>query len=160
MLVCILLPCEMGVANHLMCYTVLSATEAINGAVYSVNILFPFCFEWFCVRRELHCFPTRRSSDLHENEELARQLAEAQVALQVQRAVADRSRGLEKLLRSEEHTSELQSRRDLVCRLLRVKKNSACLFASFFLARWELRTISCVTLSCLQLKRSMALFTQ
>src|SRR5438874_13747307 len=28
--------------------------------------------------------------------------------------------------RSEEHTSELQSRRDIVCRLLLVKKNSVC----------------------------------
>src|SRR5690349_18246222 len=28
--------------------------------------------------------------------------------------------------RSEEHTSELQSRRDLVCRLLLVKKNALC----------------------------------
>ena len=34
----------------------------------------------------------------HENDELSRQLAEAEVALQAQRAVADRSRGLERLL--------------------------------------------------------------
>src|SRR5690349_22133385 len=32
---------------------------------------------------------------------------------------------LHALVRSEEHTSELQSRRDLVCRLLREKKNKA-----------------------------------
>src|SRR5438874_8281110 len=32
-------------------------------------------------------------------------------------------RGAEMLVRSEEHTSELQSRRDLVCRLLLEKKN-------------------------------------
>src|SRR5690349_23415224 len=31
--------------------------------------------------------------------------------------------GVERLARSEEHTSELQSRRDLVCRLLLEKKN-------------------------------------
>src|SRR5690349_23265181 len=33
-------------------------------------------------------------------------------------------RGLLKKVRSEEHTSELQSRRDLVCRLLLEKKNN------------------------------------
>src|SRR5690349_22011098 len=33
-------------------------------------------------------------------------------------------RGLARLLRSEEHTSELQSRRDLVCRLLLEKKKA------------------------------------
>src|SRR5690349_24695961 len=40
------------------------------------------------------------------------------------RTAADREIGLvEQVLRSEEHTSELQSRRDLVCRLLLEKKN-------------------------------------
>src|SRR5690349_24504239 len=33
-------------------------------------------------------------------------------------------RGLGRFVRSEEHTSELQSRRDLVCRLLLEKKNT------------------------------------
>src|SRR3712207_8558194 len=36
-----------------------------------------------------------------------------------------REGGLDELLRSEEHTSELQSRQYLVCRLLLVKKTSA-----------------------------------
>src|SRR5690349_22534411 len=35
-----------------------------------------------------------------------------------------RIKGLKDALRSEEHTSELQSRRELVCRLLLEKKNS------------------------------------
>src|SRR5690349_21995410 len=34
--------------------------------------------------------------------------------------------------RSEEHTSELQSRRDLVCRLLLEKKNSFCAYTWSF----------------------------
>ena len=37
----------------------------------------------------------------------------------------DRAKGIEaKMMRSEEHTSELQSRRNLVCRLLLEKKNT------------------------------------
>jgi rod shape-determining protein MreC len=40
-----------------------------------------------------------------ENEELKRQLAEAQVALQAQRALADRARGLEKLLELKDRVS-------------------------------------------------------
>src|SRR5438874_9584274 len=36
------------------------------------------------------------------------------------------ARGAVRELRSEEHTSELQSRRDLVCRLLLEKKNRRC----------------------------------
>src|SRR5204862_5991703 len=41
--------------------------------------------------------------------------------------------------RSEEHTSELQSRRDLVCRLLLEKKNStyAHRMATFWLWAWQ-----------------------
>src|SRR5690349_23446226 len=36
-----------------------------------------------------------------------------------------RRQGLGRIYRSEEHTSELQSRRDLVCRLLLEKKNNS-----------------------------------
>src|SRR5438874_2837403 len=46
------------------------------------------------------------------------------LADQAEKAVAQMRREVEELLRSEEHTSELQSRRDLVCRLLLEKKNS------------------------------------
>src|SRR5690349_23356506 len=65
-------------------------------------------------------FPTRRSSDLPGAQQggarlgqLGRRGAAARLARQ-----ADRGRRG----RSEEHTSELQSRRDLVCRLLLEKK--------------------------------------
>src|SRR5207249_6154713 len=85
----------------------------------------------------LHSFPTRRSSDLdaHLSAETSKPLflsAEQFAALDVlSEAIVPGSRkyvqrrelfcGQEK--RSEEHTSELQSRFDLVCRLLLEKKN-------------------------------------
>src|SRR5947207_8922949 len=65
-------------------------------------------------RRDLHSFPTRRSSDLlfglglHADPGAIRHL---RIALQ--EPLEDRS---------EEHTSELQSHSDLVCRLLLEKK--------------------------------------
>src|SRR5699024_12399778 len=62
--------------------------------------------------RELHSFPTRRSSDL--NEACADYIAGLTARL-------CKFNGSHKL-RSEEHTSELQSRFDLVCRLLLEKK--------------------------------------
>src|SRR5690349_22667516 len=85
------------------------------------------------VRRDLHSFPTRRSSDLLpvapeyrdyvewlDQKDLSREESfwreelrnfDSPTALRISTA------------RSEEHTSELQSRRDLVCRLLLEKKN-------------------------------------
>src|SRR2546429_7397139 len=48
--------------------------------------------------------------------------AAAEVATDPRRAAELRRRGLEQARRSEEHTSELQSRLHLVCRLLLAKK--------------------------------------
>src|SRR5262245_62501502 len=94
--------------------------------------------------RDLHSFPTRRSSDLLAKagaargalrrlgkrkadtlvQRLRRSLAElAAIDFfpgQAQRQAKDAMSALE---RSEEHTSELQSLRHLVCRLLLEKKN-------------------------------------
>src|SRR5438045_9441899 len=88
-----------------------------------------FFFSAYRAHRVLHSFPTRRSSDLvhrvvpgrgdHDDTaepELLDRLvervpAEARLGRRVQREV-----------RSEEHTSELQSLRHLVCRLLLEKK--------------------------------------
>src|SRR5204863_8576761 len=82
--------------------------------------------------RDLHSFPTRRSSDLPlragaDPRELDRPAfrallrerlrVPAMVAAQLLVAMEN-----ERDVRSEEHTSELQSRRDLVCRLLLEKK--------------------------------------
>src|SRR5437868_15465200 len=68
--------------------------------------------------RNLHSFPTRRSSDLADRGEDGGRLSDPSPDgfAGVQR---DRRDGA----RSEEHTSELQSRFELVCRLLLEKKN-------------------------------------
>src|SRR5207302_8658717 len=84
--------------------------------------------------RDLHSFPTRRSSDLvaarpakgcparpprrHRREDRAAAKRHRTQAARRPRRDPDRFR----LLRSEEHTSELQSRENLVCRLLLEKK--------------------------------------
>src|SRR5690349_24261123 len=105
---------------------------------------FGFCFYCYHDHRDLHSFPTRRSSDLVRIR-AGRTEAAAAVALYglyevirgfggddleaARRHTADivaleRSlgifceQGVQAASRSEEHTSELQSRRDLVCRLL------------------------------------------
>src|SRR5204862_5594520 len=85
--------------------------------------------------RDLHSFPTRRSSDLRFAKPDSRNQAQdhrAQRGNETQREVSTgvvfetiftREQVQEPLVeRSEEHTSELQSRRDLVCRLLLEKK--------------------------------------
>src|SRR5690606_41821925 len=101
----------------------------------------------YVVHLELRSFPTRRSSDLNGYPIAPRsaldhgehiRLAQDQVllvpdrdlraaVLPVQDPVALLELGLDALAilgRSEEHTSELQSRENLVCRLLLEKKNS------------------------------------
>src|SRR5207247_10874812 len=66
------------------------------------------------LHRDLHPFPTRRSSDLHCRAGCGHQSASRQFPALL-RAGPEKSR-------SEEHTSELQSRVELVCRLLLEKK--------------------------------------
>src|SRR5438034_7644416 len=61
--------------------------------------------------RDLHSFPTRRSSDLADSSLPPTECPRRSIA----RPAANS--------RSEEHTSELQSHSDLVCRLLLEKKN-------------------------------------
>src|SRR5205814_8560488 len=75
-------------------------------------------------RRDRHSFPTRRSSDLYSVGISPPNAAAALASLQNLEAEPWRPQraprlGLE---RSEEHTSELQSLRHLVCRLLLEKK--------------------------------------
>src|SRR5699024_12741517 len=73
----------------------------------------------------LRSFPTRRSSDLIRSQVLTVFFLPLLTAgIHVAVAFPLMSRLLELLYRSEEHTSELQSRFDLVCRLLLEKKNS------------------------------------
>src|SRR5699024_12725595 len=81
--------------------------------------------------RDPPSFPTRRSSDLyivHELADAARVVHDVLLLLALAPVLgADAQAGVQKRLlphagvRSEEHTSELQSRFDLVCRLLRAK---------------------------------------
>src|SRR5438105_5329571 len=77
--------------------------------------------------RTLYSFPTRRSSDLAAGED--RKCSKHQPDSKLHLILHART-GREMVtpraaqpLRSEEHTSELQSRVDLVCRLLLEKKN-------------------------------------
>src|SRR5688500_19375819 len=81
----------------------------------------------------LHSFPTRRSSDLPEHDEGERQLAEVVEVTRLEQVRHRRLSGEEgadddserqrRQSRSEEHTSELQSPCNLVCRLLLENKN-------------------------------------
>src|SRR5438105_9563056 len=71
-----------------------------------------FFFSCYGDHRDLHSFPTRRSSDLDLPVAHHRQHCRPYAV-----PLGGRAR------RSEEHTSELQSRVDLVCRLLLEKKN-------------------------------------
>src|SRR5690349_22291062 len=90
--------------------------------------------------RDLHSFPTRRSSDLKStpvecadkldyfwrqdrSPDDAREVNENIAAAERFAGECEQQSG--RILRSEEHTSELQSRRDLVCRLLLEKKKSS-----------------------------------
>src|SRR5699024_12853958 len=86
----------------------------------------------------LHSFPTRRSSDLTRTREIDIQLSgrseerigrhgpvEHDVVIDQQVSVCESRNSMDlqtDTCRSEEHTSELQSRFDLVCRLLLEKK--------------------------------------
>src|SRR5437879_11394833 len=77
--------------------------------------------------RDLHSFPTRRSSDLSMHRQ-RRQLGRIhrwignRLAGDSKRRRSGKRRGRSAGVRSEEHTSELQSPMYLVCRLLLEKK--------------------------------------
>src|SRR5438132_10075632 len=99
-------------------------------------VLFPFCES--AHRPDLLSFPTRRSSDL-----LGRRLGRQPGldAVRGRRIVALFDRSQRAPPRSEEHTSELQSHSDLVCRLLLEKKKP------FDASSSRARSMACVPLS-------------
>src|SRR5205814_10691108 len=93
---------------------------------------FPFFFYCYPHPRHLHSFPTRRSSDLSASSSRSSGSSSAMMARGLG-STSLRPLGLRPLCshaagavaswrRSEEHTSELQSLRHLVCRLLLEKK--------------------------------------
>src|SRR5207302_10886119 len=88
----------------------------------------PLFIHQYSNHRDLHSFPTRRSSDLARGDEhhvraLERLLdVVARLRGGGQPHVGVRARRQGGAQRSEEHTSELQSRENLVCRLLLEKK--------------------------------------
>src|SRR5947209_16750148 len=96
--------------------------------IHFLNIFRFFFFYLYGDHRDLHSFPTRRSSDLHRVEvemldPVGHPLARGEpqlVRVKPQHVAAD----LAEAVRSEEHTSELQSRQYLVCRLLLEKKKN------------------------------------
>src|SRR5690349_24158492 len=79
----------------------------------------------------LHSFPTRRSSDLTTFVIGRKGTGKSTIFQRLQAELRKRKHQTSAYIdiktvwesRSEEHTSELQSRRDLVCRLLLEKKN-------------------------------------
>src|SRR5690606_41047266 len=93
----------------------------------SSRSLSSFFFHSSASPRDLHSFPTRRSSDLPRDLRASvlveRIAAVRRGQLRSSTCRADRTRTIDaaprrKGDRSEEHTSELQSRENLVCRLL------------------------------------------
>src|SRR5690606_40598254 len=86
------------------------------------------------ILRVLHSFPTRRSSDLGGlvalpligGDDAARLEGQpVRLIFMTRDGPYEVLRRVEASTRSEEHTSELQSREKLVCRLLRAKKEEA-----------------------------------
>src|SRR5947209_16536913 len=89
------------------------------------SMFFFFFFYCYGDHRDLHSFPTRRSSDLSGRPGLDRETT-GQGRRRTQgrqyRSRDPTARQRDARDRSEEHTSELQSRQYLVCRLLLEKK--------------------------------------
>src|SRR5438874_12910744 len=96
----------------------------MSGNALTMQLLELLFYTYECFR-SLPSFPTRRSSDLENRRRTDR--AGRRSARRQQRTTRSvrRARRRRSSLRSEEHTSELQSRRDLVCRLLLEKKKKS-----------------------------------
>src|SRR5947207_15580302 len=90
--------------------------SCISGPIaYLILVLHCFFFNSSADPRDLHSFPTRRSSDLGAKPQPQSSASAANCSSQFPMTIWMPDR-------SEEHTSELQSHSDLVCRLLLEKK--------------------------------------
>src|SRR5690606_39436531 len=105
--------------HSVSCYRLLST------ALPTLSVARFFFLHVYWAHRDLHSFPTRRSSDLERDlrgiGRLPASLAESVAAFEADEVLRD-ALGEAVADRSEEHTSELQSRENLVCRLLLEKK--------------------------------------
>src|SRR5690606_40268273 len=104
--------------------------------VSTPSFYLPCCFSCYRAHRDLHSFPTRRSSDLTgtavanikeawrwPGATCGRRAREKMGGLPVKTHLLAAAAAVALTVsRSEEHTSELQSRENLVCRLLLEKK--------------------------------------
>src|SRR5688500_19866456 len=95
----------------------------------------PLTFFFYCYDHplDLHSFPTRRSSDLIGISPFDRRsiLAQSLSTPTTCMPKSARQAPVTRPTRSEEHTSELQSPCNLVCRLLLEKKNTDATHAEF-----------------------------
>src|SRR5947207_10487015 len=88
--------------------------------MYSANVrLFLECPAYTQI---LHSFPTRRSSDLSQAATATQRIGLTDITISYSRPLVNGRKVWD--ARSEEHTSELQSHSELVCRLLLEKKNN------------------------------------
>src|SRR5688500_19273394 len=99
--------------------------------LFTLNVIRSFHFHGYCDHRNLHSFPTRRSSDLKTWPSPRTSRAKRpRTTTSGSSTSTSRPRGSSVIRwttsssrpRSEEHTSELQSPCNLVCRLLLEKK--------------------------------------
>src|SRR5437773_6057021 len=103
-----------------MCYDI----EFVS-PISPVFVFISFFFLRADVHRNLHSFPTRRSSDLS----VTMRTCLREVFPDQWGPIQD----IQFKIRSEEHTSELQSHHDLVCRLLLEKKKHLLRFTLLYL---------------------------
>src|SRR5690606_41803362 len=117
-------------SSYAGCPYLLVVFSGYGNAMFLALLSCFFLFYSYGHHRHLHSFPTRRSSDLY----LARH---GETPFN-----ADGNRYCGKTdVRSEEHTSELQSRENLVCRLLLEKKKKA-ITLPLWTVRWQSRSQS------------------
>src|SRR5205823_13534338 len=107
-----------------MCHTRRPESPTLHSIFHSSSmrrrLLSIFFLYWSGPPRDLHSFPTRRSSDL-ANRAAATKWKEIRPARRRHDQCPSETNN--RIKRSEEHTSELQSLAYLVCRLLLEKKN-------------------------------------